>query len=56
MTAAVLKKEKQPSAVKKEHGSHAGRHTGLMALYHKELADHLRSKRWEPVLPVCTGH
>lgn len=35
MTAAVLKKEK--AAVKKETGNHAGKHTGLMALYHKEL-------------------
>ena len=41
MIAAVLKKEK--AAVKKETGNHAGKHTGLMALYHKELADHLRS-------------
>ena len=55
MTAAVLKKEKQPSAVKKEHGSHAGRHTGLMALYHKELADHLRSKRFLIILLLILG-
>jgi len=60
MTAAVLKKEKQssekqPSAVKKEHGNHVNKHTGLMALYHKELADHLRSKRFLIILLLILG-
>ena len=53
MTAAVLKKEK--AAVKKETGNHAGKHTGLMALYHKELADHLRSKRFLIILLLILG-
>ena len=53
MTAAVLKKEK--TAVKKENGNHAGKHTGLMALYHKELADHLRSKRFLIILLLILG-
>ena len=55
MTAAVLKSGKTKLTVEKEKRKPSGNHTGLMALYHKELADHLRSKRFMIILLLIFG-
>ena len=51
MTTAVLKGEKVQKNTRKSVTSH----TGLMALYYKELSDHLRSRRFQIILLLILG-